>query len=145
MKHLIFKVVDMAPIKPTRKLDPVLKRLLLANLSALALSFAGCASTPESQQQLDQAIDLTTSALDIANTAAHIANAGGGGAVVPAPAARPAIAARSGGAAPTTDGYSQRGAFEECKKAYVLAGRADLVAECERRAQNMNSLTPPRR
>ncbi len=95
---------------------------------------SGCGSNPEGIQQLTNAANIATGAISIANAVQGRS----------APANVPAVAAAAQAAAPmaTGNGYSQRGAFEDCERMYKAANRPDLAAECARRANNMGSLTP---
>jgi hypothetical protein len=94
------------------------------------LLLTGCAS--------DDIADFANAGVEVAATGLEIAGAvvgasgGGGGGSGGYSSPAPTV--------PTSGGYSQRGAFEDCQRMYEAAGRYDLARECANRANNMGSL-----
>ena len=111
-------------------------RLALVLIGIHLLS--GCSSNPEGIQQLTNAANIATGAISIANAV----QGRSAPANVPAVAGAAQAAAQAAAPMATGNGYSQRGAFEDCERMYKAANRPDLAAECARRANNMGSLTP---
>ena len=105
---------------------------------AILLLLTGCASGSDGGDSsfLDDAIAATKAALDVTNAVAGATAA----APPPPPATRPVRPAATTGQVRPPNGYSQRGAFEDCRTMYRGAGMEALALECERRAQNMGSL-----
>lgn len=103
---------------------------------AIILLLTGCASGNNGSlnSAIDEAIAATQAALDLTKAVA------GATAAAPPPAPRPARPTAGTGQVRPSDGYSQRGAFEDCRTMYQGAGMEALARECERRAQNMGSL-----
>ncbi len=127
---------------------------IAAGIAAIGLTSGGCGTDAQGVQDLTNAVNLATGALNVANAVS------GRGAPPPPAAAAAAAAATAGGyrnayaqgqlptagtnaiGAGTANGYSQRQAFEDCEIVYQQANRPELAAQCATRATNMNSLTP---
>ncbi len=109
---------------------------IIRGLCAASLVFAlmACASLNSSgnsdTSSIDDAITVLGGALDVLGAASTVAGARN---------TQPAAAPRSA-AVPATNGYSQRGAFEECERLYAANGRPDLARQCRERATNMGSI-----
>lgn len=84
-------------------------------------------------------ISILSSALSIAGSVAAI-NGAGSAARGLSGGALSAGAAGTAARIPAPQGYSQRGAFDDCQRMYAAAGAPHLAAQCAQRATNMNSL-----
>jgi len=97
----------------------------------LAASVGACSTTDFST---DDALSAVGTALDVANVALAVSggNTARGGATPPAP--------RGGYVPPAGNGYSQKGAFDDCARLYGSAGMEAQARECRKRSANMGSL-----
>lgn len=112
-------------------------RLRRLTAAALCLALAGCVTDGnDGSASLDDAISLVNGAAGLTNAAAGLAAARS--ASTAASGARTAATAANAGVA-ATNGYSQRGAFEDCARLYQQAGRPDLAQQCATRANNMST------
>ncbi len=99
------------------------------------LLFAGCAQI---NRAVSDVAEVAPAALNLAGSAVALQNAvgnsgSGGGALPP-------TAMRNSATVVTGQGYSQRGAFDDCAAVYGAAGMEALKRQCVARANSMNSI-----
>ena len=113
-------------------------RALIAAVAALACIHLGACAGTGSNFDADDAISTMGSALSIASSAAGIASGmGGGGYSAPRPTY---TAPRQAYTPPPSNGYSQKGAFDDCARLYGSAGMEAQARACRQRSVNMGSL-----
>ena len=104
-----------------------------------ATPYASGNSGAVSSSDIAAGISIFSSALSIAGSVAAINGAGNAARGISS-GALSAGAAATATRIPAPQGYSQRGAFDDCQRMYAAAGAPHLAAQCAQRATNMNSL-----
>ena len=105
---------------------------------ALCLNLGACFGGGGSDFSAGDALELGTGMLALGAAAAGVASASGGGGYRPStPSYRPAS---TGPVVQRGNGYSQKGAFDDCAAVYGSVGASAQAAECRRRSANMGSL-----
>ena len=102
--------------------------------SMLCLNLGACFGGGSSQFSADEALGLGVGMLSLGAAAAGVASAASGSGGY-----RPSVQAAS----PTLqrgNGYSQKGAFDDCAALYGSIGASSAAATCRQRSANMGSL-----
>ena len=116
----------------------VVKRGFVLRLAAVGVCLhLGACGSMGSNSGVDDALELTTGMLNLGVAAAGLA--GGGGGSYSAPRSTPSSGSTYR-APQTGNGYSQKGAFDDCARLYGSVGANQQAAECRRRSTNMGSL-----
>ena len=141
------------------------RRLYVTAVSVSLIIAAGCGYNPERVAQIDESIAVVTGALGILNSAKDIANAGKpadkpagapaetaaapiAAAATPQPSPSPKkspappVAAKI---APPKAGSPELAAFEECKRVFLAANRADMLPQCATLLPPVKSAKAPSR
>ncbi len=139
------------------------QRFFIVSVSSGLIVAAGCGYNPERVAQIDESIAVVTGALGILNSAKDIANAGKPAekAAVPAEPAAAPVAATAAQAlpqpkkppappvaakpAPLKAGSPELAAFEECKRVFLAANRADMLPQCATLLPPVKSAKAPSR